>query len=187
MKRFTGSIPVISSLQKIDFEGFLPLGSIFFEIFQGVFILDNLDLIFDKAKTAYEHGNLNKAIELFDQILETDDGNKEAQAAKKRSLELLEEPNVKILRLKRFPGCGSRISFYIDGKLKHKFKNGEFLSFRLPVGRYTFNFDREERCTYLVEIKNDYHILEINCYNSMTGVQMETNERYMVHWYKDIF
>ena len=150
-------------------------------------VLENIDLIFDKAKTAYEHGDLNKAIKLFDEILELDKDNKEAAAAKKRSLELLNEPNVRILRLKRFPGCGSRISFFIDDKLKHKFKNGEFLSFHLPAGRYTFNFDREERCTYLVEIKNDYHIIEINCYNSMTGVHMDTNERYMIHRYKDIF
>lgn len=186
MKRFTGSIPVISSLQKIDFEGLAPLGSIFFEKFQGVLILENRE-IFKKAKNAYEHGNLNKAIDLFDKILESDKNNKEAQAAKIRSLELLDEPNVSILRQKRFPGCGSRISFYINGELKHKFKNGEFLSFRLPAGKYTFNFDREERCTYFVEIKNDYHIIEINCYNSMTGVHIETNERYMVHFYKDIF
>ena len=149
--------------------------------------MENMDLIFDKAKNAYEHGELNKAIKLFDEILADDSENKEAKAAKKRSLELLEEPNVRILRQKRFPGCGSRISFYIDGKLKHKFKNGEFISFRLPVGNYTFNFDRDERCSLFVEIKNDYHIIEINCYNSMSGVHIEANERYMVHWYKDIF
>ena len=97
------------------------------------------------------------------------------------------EPNVMILREKRFPGCGSKIPLYVNDNLKYKLKNGEFIKFRLPMGRYMFEFSKDEGCKYNAEINNDYHIIEINCYNSLTGIHIETHDRYRRHWFKDIF
>lgn len=146
-----------------------------------------LEDILEKAKIEYERGNLEKAEKCFLEALQIVPECNEAKIALSRCKELKEEPNVMILREKRFPGCGTKIPFYINNELKHKFKNGELIKFRLPAGRYIFKFSNEERCVYNVEIKNDYHIIEINCYNSLSGVYIETHERYMMHRYKDIF
>ena len=96
---------------------------------------DTIENYLIRAERFMKEGNVDRALEYYDKVLDIDADNEEANEALKKTII---HPNVFITRKKSFQSAGRTFSYYIDGQEVLKLSDGASGRIIVPYGEHIF-------------------------------------------------